>query len=145
MEGYTTKEMQRVNYLQSEMNAAYHEAAVKLGMSDSTVQILYAVCNSGDSCLLSDICKMMGTSKQTINSALRKLEGEGLVYLEFSGGRKKRVRFTDRGRELAEGTVVRLIEAENSILEDWSSEEVEQYLRLSRKYLEALREKIREL
>ena len=145
MEGYTTKEMQRVNYLQSEMNAAYHEAAVKLGMSDSTVQILYAVCNSGDSCLLSDICKMMGTSKQTINSALRKLEGEGLVYLEFSGGRKKRVRLTDRGRELAEGTVVRLIEAENSILEDWSREEVEQYLRLSRKYLESLREKILEL
>ena len=67
MEGYTTRQMQRVNYLQSEMNAAYHEAAVKLGMSDSTVQILYAICNSGDSCLLSDICKLLGTSKQTIN------------------------------------------------------------------------------
>ncbi len=145
MEGYTTREMQRVNYLQSEMNAAYHEAAVKLGMSDSTVQILYAICNSGDSCLLSDICKLLGTSKQTINSALRKLEREGIVYLEFSGGRKKRVRITAQGRKLAEGTVVRLIEAENSILDDWSREEVEQYLKLGRKYLEAIREKIREL
>ena len=47
MEGYTTREMQRVNYLQSEMNAAYHEAAVKLGMSDSTVQILYALQQRG--------------------------------------------------------------------------------------------------
>lgn len=41
--------------------------------------------------------------------------------------------------------MVRLIEAENSILDDWSREEVEQYLKLGRKYLEAIREKIREL
>ena len=76
---------------------------------------------------------------------MRKLEREGIVYLEFSGGRKKRVRITAQGRKLAEGTVVRLIEAENSILDDWSREEVEQYLKLGRKYLEAIREKIREL
>lgn len=145
MESYATKEMQRLNYLMSETDAAYHEAAFRLGMSDSTMQILYAICNSGNSCLLSDICRLSGTSKQTINSALRKLEEKGIVYLEASEGRKKRVCLTDKGRTLAEGTVVPLIEIENSILDSWPQEELEQYLELTRKYLVSFREKIQKL
>ena len=77
-----TSELKRLNYLTSEIDAAYHEAARKLGLSDSTMMVLYAACNNGGSCLLSDICKISGTSKQTINSALRKLEADGLIYLE---------------------------------------------------------------
>ena len=145
MESYATKEMQRFNYLMSETNAAYHEAALKLGMSDSTMQILYTICNSGKHCLLSDICRLSGTSKQTINSALRKLEEGNIVYLEASEGRKKRVCLTERGRALAERTVVPLIEIENSILDSWPQEELEQYLELTRKYLVSFREKIQEL
>lgn len=145
MESYATKEMQRLNYLMSETDAAYHEAAFRLGMSDSTMQILYAICNSGNSCLLSDICRLSGISKQTINSALRKLEEKGIVYLEASEGRKKRVCLTDKGRTLAEGTVVPLIEIENSILDSWPQEELEQYLELTRKYLASFREKIQKL
>lgn len=145
MESYATKEMQRLNYLMSETDAAYHEAAFRLGMSDSTMQILYAICNSGNSCLLSDICRLSGISKQTINSALRKLEEKGIVYLEASEGRKKRVCLTGKGRTLAEGTVVPLIEIENSILDSWPQEELEQYLELTRKYLVSFREKIQKL
>ena len=55
MKGYTTAEMKRFNYLISETNAVYHEAAQKLGLSDSTQQVLYTICNNGDSCLISDI------------------------------------------------------------------------------------------
>ena len=50
MKGYTTAEMKRFNYLISETNAVYHEAAQKLGLSDSTQQVLYTICNNGDSC-----------------------------------------------------------------------------------------------
>ena len=145
MAGYTRKEMRRFNYLISETNAAYHEAALKLGMSDSVMQILYTICNSGDSCQLGEICSLSGISKQTVNSALRKLEAGEIVYLEASVGRKKRVCLTDKGRALAAGTEVRLMEIENSILESWPKEEVEQYLELTRKYLEAVREKLRGL
>ena len=112
MKGYTTAEMKRFNYLISETNAAYHEAAQKLGLSDSTVQVLYTICNNGEGCQIGDICRLSGISKQTINSALRKLEAEGIVYLEASGRRKKRVCLTEQGRKLAEETVVKLIEIE---------------------------------
>ena len=145
MKGYTTAEMKRFNYLISETNAAYHEAAQKLGLSDSTVQVLYTICNNGEGCQIGDICRLSGISKQTINSALRKLEAEGIVYLEASGRRKKRVCLTEQGRKLAEETVVKLIEIENGILDSWSRQELEQYLELTRRYLDSFRAKVREL
>lgn len=83
------EEIKTFNYLFSEIDAAYHETAKRLGLSDSAMQILYAICNHGEQCLLSDICRLSGTSKQTINSALRKLESNGIIYLETAMGRKK--------------------------------------------------------
>lgn len=145
MKSYTTADMKRFNYLISETNAAYHEAAQKLGLSDSTEQVLYTICNYGESCQISDICRLSGISKQTINSALRKLEGEGIVYLEASDGRKKRVCLTEKGKRLAEETVVKLIEIENGILGSWPMEEREQYLELTKRYLDSFREKVQGL
>lgn len=145
MESYTTKEMKRFNYLVGETGAVYHEGYLKLGMSDSEGQILYTICNSGDSCLLSEICRLSGLSKQTVNSALRRLEAEGTVYLEACGGRRKKVCLTEQGRKLAEKTVVRLIEIENGILDSWPKEELDLYLELTERYLVALRRQIRTL
>ena len=78
MKGYASKEMRRFNYLIVETDAVYHEAALKLGLSDSALQILYTVCDydGGDACPLQEISRRTGISKQTINSAIRKLEKE---------------------------------------------------------------------
>ena len=145
MERYATEGMRRLNHMMSEMDAAYHETAMRLGLSDSTMQILYTLCDRGGDCPLGEILVLSGVSKQTINSALRKLEEEGTVYLEEMDGRRKRVCLTEKGKELAERTVVRLMEIENGILDSWPREHVEQYLELTGKYLIALREKTREL
>ena len=145
MTKYVSENMNRFNYLTSEIDAAYHDAALKFGLSDSAMMILYAVCCNGDSCLISDIIYLSGTSKQTVNSALRKLEADNVVYLEAVNGRKKRVCLTDKGRALAEHTVVRLIEIENSIFASWSEQEQEMYLALIQRYLNSFREKIKEV
>lgn len=145
IEGLTTKEMRRFNYLTSEIDVAYHEAALKLGLSDSAMQILYAICDNGEPCPLSDICKLSGISKQTINSALRKLEAEQILYLETFHGKQKRVYLTEKGRNLAEQTVARLIEIENNIFASWTKEEKEIYLELTQRYLTTFCNKINEL
>lgn len=106
---------------------------------------MYAICNNGDSCPLNDICKLSGTSKQTINSALRKLEADGILYLEVIDGRRKNVCLTDKGKKLAAGTVVRLINIENSILDSWTKAEQETYLLLTMKFMEDFQKRIREL
>lgn len=145
MTEFMTTELRRLNYLTSEINSAYHQAALKLGLSDSTMMVLYAACNNGGSCLVSDICKISGTSRQTLHSAIRRLEADGLIDLKADNGRKKRVCLTEKGMDTSKNGVVRLTELENDIMGSWTKEEQEQYLELTKRYLTALKEKIREL
>lgn len=143
MEFYINAQMKRFNLLMSEIDAAYHDAALKLGMSDSAMLVLYTICSCDGECLLSDITS--GASKQTINSALRKLEAEGIVYLEAFEGRKKKVYLTEKGRRFAEDTVLRVIEVENEIFASWSAEEKSVYIDLTQRYLAAFKEKVKGL
>ena len=141
MKAYTSKEMKRFNYLYSEINAAYHELSLKLGMSDSSMMVLYAICDNGDSCPLLEICRSSGVSKQTVNSALRKLEAEDIVYLEAAGNKNKIVCLTEKGRELAKRTALLVIEMENQIFASWPKGDVEKYLELTERFLADFREK----
>lgn len=132
----SSKELERYNYLLGETDAAYHEMHLRLGMSDSAMNILYAICDRGDSCLLRDICHNFGICRQTINSALRKLEAEGIVYLEQEGKKNKRVCLTERGKQVADRTARRIIGIENDIFSSWDKEDVEKYLELTERYLQ---------
>lgn len=145
MKQFATTELKKFNFLSSEIEAIYHEAAQRFGLSDSAMRILYAICNHGEKCLLSDICRLTGTSKQTINSAIRKLEADNIVYLETASGRKKMACLTEKGKELAKQTAVRLIEIENDIFDSWQKQERELYLELTQKYLTSFKKKIKEL
>lgn len=138
-------QLRQFNHLASEIDAVYHQAALKLGLSDSAMVILYTICNSGDACLLCDVTRSAGISKQTVNSALRKLEAEGIVYLEAVNGRQKRVCLTGDGKRLVQKTVLRVIQAENEIFSAWTDAEQETYLALTQRYLSAFREKIQTL
>ena len=93
-----SRELKRYNYLFGETNAAYHQMYLKVGLSDSAAMILYTILEHGDSCLLKNICRSTGLSKQTINSAIRKLEAEGIICLETSGTKNKMVCLTEAGR-----------------------------------------------
>ena len=141
MEKQINVEMKRMNYLTNEIDGAYHEAALKLGLSDGGMMILYTICNNGDTCLLNDITRLSGI----INSALRKLENEVIVYLENFSGRKKKVCLTDKGKTLAKDTVLRIIAIENDILTSWTEEELSLYIELTERYLSSFKEKIEEL
>ena len=86
-----------------------------------------------------------GASKQTINSALRKLEADDIVYLKAFEGRKKKVYLTDKGRRLVKDTVLRVIEIENEIFDGWSEEEKSTYVELTQRYQVEFRKKVKEL
>ena len=141
MEYHLSRIMKRYNHLLGEINAVYHEMSLRLGLSDSAMIILYTICDVGNSCPLQDICRRSGLTKQTINSAIRKLEGEGMIYLEPSGPRSKDVCLTQAGRQLAGRTSDPLMEVEDEIFSAWGAEEVERYLRLTQRYLEDFRQK----
>lgn len=135
----------QINCLTEEVDSLYHQAAVRLGVSDSVLFVLYMLHTNGGQRLLYDIYKLSGISKQTINSAIRKLEQEKLIYLEKYNGKAKLVCLTEHGRVRAEQTAARLFEAERAAFLEWSEEELQTYLTLNKKYNETLKEQISKL
>ena len=132
---HSSKELSRYNYLINEINASYHELSLALGLSDSAMIVLYAICDNEGSCLIKDICRNSGISKQTINSALHKLESEDIIYLESAGTKNKKVCLTEHGKRLADRTAGKVIEMENEIFSSWEKEDMEKYLELTERYL----------
>ena len=138
-------EVKRYNYLISEIEAVYHEAALRFGLSDSAMMTLYVLSGQGGTCALADLPYYTGLTKQTLNSAVRKLEAEGVLESVAVGARKKELRLTDTGKQLCAKTVERLIEAENALFEAWKPEERQLYLALTKRYLDMIRVKVKEL
>lgn len=138
-------EVKRINYLHSEINNVFHEMSQQMGLCDSVSCILYTICNYGDSCLLSEIINMTGIPKQTVNSALRKMEGEGYLRLEATQTRRKKVVLTEAGKLLAQNTAEQMIRMENEIYASWTEEERQLHLALTQRYLDQLKEKAKEL
>mgnify|MGYP001638310654 CR=1 FL=1 len=139
------KEMQPINYLVTEIDAAFHEAARKLELTDSAMLVLYGLCDQGTPCPLNDIIRLSGLRKQTVNSALRKLEADGIVYLENLDRRKKRVCLTEQGKRLAEATVMQILQIEDEIFSAWTQAERDSYLELTRRYLTEFKAKTRDI
>ncbi len=145
MEPINQSETRRYNRLIAEIDEVYHEVAVHQGFSDSAMSILYALSDNNGQCLLSELIKSSGVNKQTINSALRKLEKDDIVYLEPAGGKSKRVCLTEKGFSTIRQTVDKVLDIEKEIYSSWSREEWELYVQLTERYLHQIREKMEEI
>lgn len=145
MEQDIAKVIKRSNHLNGEIEAVYHEMSLKLGLSDSASLILYTILDNGTSCLLQDICRRSGLSKQTVNSAIRKLEAEGTVYLTAMGAKNKNVCLTEEGVRFARRTAGKILEAENKVFASWSQEDVEKYLQLTEMFLQQMKQQAKEI
>lgn len=134
MKTKSSQPLKRCNYLLGEIDAVYHKLSQNLGISDSVFTVLYTICDLGDPCPLANICHSSGISKQTVNSALRKLEAEDIVYLKPDGHKTKIVCLTEKGRALADRTAGKIIAMENDIFSSWNRKDVDRYLELLERY-----------
>lgn len=136
------KALQKYNNLYREMDEFYHTLAVQSGLSDSAFFILYTICEYGDGCLQRDICDIACLSKQTIHSAIRKLEQAGYLYLEEGKGRDKHIHLTEQGRSLIEEKIVPVVMIENAAFAALEEAETTELLRLTEKYLQLLHKEL---
>ena len=133
-------EFRRINFMLMSISGLYHEAVVRFGLTDSVALILHYLDDHGDRCPLSSIYKNTGIRKQTLNSSIRKLEADGVLYLEQDTGRSKRVVLTDKGRELIKNTVGQIRRAEVHALDHWTQEEIHIYILTLTKVAESLKQ-----
>lgn len=136
------EELRRFNYLCSEIDAAYHDASVKCGLSNSEMDILYTIYDKGEGCSQSSVCKLSGVSRQTIHSAIKKMEKNGWIFQKAGEGRLMRIFLTEKGRAVMEEKLMPIVEAENEVFGNWTESERAELLRLTQKYLVDFRQKI---
>ena len=86
---------ERVNRILRRFDRAYSSAATQVGLSDSALDVLWALYDAGEGCLQRDICAFSCLGKQTVNSSVHKLVKEGMLRLEpAQAGRGMRVFLT---------------------------------------------------
>lgn len=131
------------NTIFKENNELYRGVAKALGLPDTAFWILYALRDSNGSATQREVCSMLYEPKQTVNSALKKLESEG--YIELIPGtdrRSKLIKLTEKGMDLAGQTADKVIETEHRALYKMKEQDREEFLRLFRTYTENLKEEM---
>ena len=84
------------SYIEGLVQSAYHEAALKMNLSDSEFWILYVFNFHQEGCNQSVLYKEACLTKSTVNSAIRKMEQKELIYLTPGEGRNTMVFLTEK-------------------------------------------------
>ena len=128
------------NQFLREFQDVYDATALKLGISQSAFDVLWALCECGEGCLQRDICAYAYLGKQTVGSSVHKLVADGILHLEpAETGRGMRVFFTPQGKEFVEKNVIPLLRADAEAFADVTAEEREILVGAARHYLHGLK------
>ena len=127
-----------------EWDAVYEEYAKSVGLSYTGLIILYEIYEI-ENCTQKKLGEYCFIPKQTVNSAIRKLEQEGYLTLSNGKGHSKHILLTESGHTLLKETIFPIVEAENEAFTELSFEECNLLLKLHSKYTTALREKFSKL
>lgn len=136
---HLSQKQNELNRLNKALSEFYHDICIQIGVSDSVFDIFYAIIVLGDGCCQKDICDYAFTSKQTIHSAIHRLEKEGFLYLKSAKGREMQIFLTPKGASFAEEKIVPIIDAENQVCSAMDSKELDTLLLLTEQYLCRLR------
>ena len=126
--------------LQHQIDEFYHELAVRQGLSDSALLVLWSLEELGEGCTQTDICRQFALTKQTVHSSERKLSGDGLLSLLPGPGREVRVYPTEAGRALIREKVLPIKRAEESASRRMGEDGLAAMLQLTQKWLALFRE-----
>ena len=130
-----------------ETDALYSQLAERSGVSDSMLWVLYAVHMSGAQCTQRDISRIWAMSKQTVHSALKKLQEGGYITMEVSPSdrRSKHIYLTEYGLSFVRANIDGIFAAEQEAFCAMEEEERQALLRISGKYQHLLAERMTQL
>lgn len=135
------------NQLYKEMDEIYHVYAKEQGISDTVFWILYSLYENNSSYIQKELCSEWHYPPQTVNSALKSLEKQGIISLEAVPGNKKNklVSLTEHGLTLTQRVIARMTDAERNAILSMTADERRTLLSLTEKYTEFLRRHVRRI
>lgn len=128
------------NDIYKENDNIYRDIAKNLGLSECSFWTLYTLRTHFIPPVQSEISAFLHQPKQTVNSALKKMESDGYITLaQGKDLRSKQILLTQKGSALCEKTVDRVIAMEQNAFADLSDEEQQMFLSLFHKYTDMLK------
>lgn len=141
-------ENQIVGYCTSlhEWNASYEEYAKSVGLSYTSLNLLSALCHL-ENCTQKMLCEQCFLPKQTVNAVVTSFYKKGWVRLEElpEDRRNKVIRFTPEGRAEADRILEKTRKSEWCAMESLTEEERSALLSLTRRYVAACKQAMKEL
>ncbi len=139
-----TEWCKQYNQIYNEYSELYHALALNCGISDSQYWLIYTVYTSKSIVTQNDLAKLLGSPKQTINSAVSRLLSRNYVKLEqcSGAGNLKSVELTEQGRRFCEKYIDPVLKAEEKAMSKFSDFELKAFLQLSVKRLENIKEEV---
>lgn len=133
-----------LNQCDKELDEIYHKYALKHNLSDAALWILYAIYEAKENITQAEISSFWSFSRQTINTALKGLEQQGIIeLLSIPNNRKsKQIKFTLKGKDTVQKILFPLLQAENNVFKAFTDKENEIFIELCRKRCELLRESL---
>lgn len=132
------------NRVHKRMNVLYHNYARDAGISDAAFWLMYSLYEKGGPCTQTELCEAWFFTPQTINSALKSLDEQGLITLEFvpNSRKNKQFFFTESGEQFVKEKIMPLVQAEERSFLRLNEQEREELLAITQKHISILEEEI---
>lgn len=142
----TKNRLLEYNRIIKENEDIYRGLAKRMGLSECSFWILYILRTEYTAPVQREICAHLHEPKQSINSALKKMEADGYIELVCGDDRRsKQILLTPRGTAVCENTIDRVVQAECSAFGALLDEEQETFLHLFHKLTDLLKEQMEEI
>lgn len=132
------------NRAHKRMNVLYHNYAKKVGISDAALWLLYSLYEKGEPCTQTELCEVWFFAPQTINSALKSLEKQGLITLDLvpNSRKNKQFFFTEAGERFVKEKIAPLVQAEEQSFLRLEERERDELLAITQQHINLLEEEI---
>ena len=141
MEKYISSDkIWEINKIFKSADDIYRKLSRSFGIPECSLWIIYFLRLGGRGITQKELCDVMYQSKQSINSALKKLEAEGYVTLSFkeNSHKSKEIHLTEKGEKIAENTADKIIAAETAAYLEFTTEEMDAMISLEKRYFSAI-------
>ena len=137
----------QIEQQRKEQDAIYHSVAVRHGLSDTALWVLYILHITPKDCTQQDLIRQGFFSKQTVNTAVFGLMKKGYLTLQMIPGTRnlKRLLLTEKGKAIVSETAQPMRNAEKRAYGALSGAELEQYLALTERLTQALRKEMEDV
>lgn len=139
-EGADVPSVRDLDVIFRETDHLYYEVARGCGLSNAAYWSLVSVVISGGTCTQAEIADDYAYSRQTVNSAVKSLVAKGYVTMDYADGshRSKAIRLTEEGEVFCRQSIYPAVDAECRAFESLSPEERIEFVRLVRRYTDAI-------